>query len=191
MSSLSWRQAAKDDRVLLQDFACTEPQQKLQNGRKAPHARPWEWGVQAWFRDRQSALADAARYAKHGGRLLVATKDGHTGFAACVSLAHLTEPSIETPLRTQMGWDGPIWALKALAVHSNLQRQGISCEVYEYVFQEILKEENYSDTLVIARIHPSNLASEKAAERAGFGLINDLPQPDENRNWVSMLIDEA
>jgi RimJ/RimL family protein N-acetyltransferase len=55
------------------------------------------------------------------------------------------------------------------------------------VFDDMITQECEAPTLVIARIDRRNLFSERFAERNGFSLIDDLPEPDQLRNWFTTI----
>jgi L-amino acid N-acyltransferase YncA len=86
-------------------------------------------------------------------------------------------------------WDGPIRNLKALAVACSHRRCGglVADEAMEHTLGGMLTDESDLPTLVISRIDPRNRASEKFASRHGFELIDDLPRPDQHRNWFTVI----
>ncbi|WP_329567173.1 hypothetical protein [Kitasatospora sp. NBC_01266] len=187
MTELSWRPATKADRALLQGFTCTESAPRPPGSRRPlPHPRPWEVDVQTWFRG-GDALADAYDDAARGGRLLLGFAGGD--LAVCASHARLNHPGVETPLRRMLEWDGPIRDLKALAVACSHRRCGglVADEAMEHTLGGMLTDESDLPTLVISRIDPRNRASEKFASRHGFELIDDLPRPDQHRNWFTVI----
>ncbi|WNZ11500.1 hypothetical protein [Streptomyces sp. 11x1] len=150
------------------------------------HHLPWESDVQKWFRN-GDALADANTDSSHDGRLLLGMD--RERLAACASHARLRNPGIETPLRKEIGFDGPIRNLKAVAVACADRGQGgtIADQVMEDVLYDIQNREAGESTLVVSRINKSNKASERFAVRNGFGLLEDIPDPDDERSWFLLL----
>ncbi|MFB8170659.1 hypothetical protein ACFC60_22200 [Kitasatospora purpeofusca] len=186
MIDLSWRLATKADRSLLQGFTCTEPAPRQKNKRPLPHPSPWELDVQKWFRG-GDAIADAHIDSVHDGRLLLCFAGGD--LVACASHARLKNPSIETPLRRMLEFDGPIRSLKAIAISVTYRKKGgeLADRVMEYSLEDMMERESYASTIVISRIDRRNLASEYFAQRNQFELLDDLPEPDQLRNWFTVL----
>lgn len=71
---LRWRDAARDDRQLLQAFTCTPPPRRTLTRRAAPIAREWEREVEAGLRDQKPPIGD--------GRLILG--EDEAGLAAVV-----------------------------------------------------------------------------------------------------------
>ncbi|MFI8501009.1 hypothetical protein ACIGFK_21320 [Streptomyces sp. NPDC085524] len=179
--------ATKADRTLMQGFTCTEPARRNpRNGRSLPHHKEWEFEVQKWFRS-GDAMADANGDAVHDGRLLLGLVGG--GLAACASHSRLNHPGVETPLRKLLAFPGPIRNFKAFGIDCKHRGQGgaIADDAMEYVLADMFARERYAPTLVIARVDRRNAASEAFLGRHEFALIDDLPEPDEYRNWFTVL----
>ncbi|WP_328887076.1 hypothetical protein [Streptomyces sp. NBC_00316] len=142
--------------------------------------------MQTWFRS-GDALADANHDAAYGGRLLLGFAAGD--LAVCVSHARLRNPGVETPLRCQLGFDGPIRALKAVGVACPYRGAGgqVADQALDDVFADMLAEEGDQPTLVIGRIDSRNKPSERFVARNQFELIDDLPSEGQLRNWFTII----
>lgn len=186
MIDLSWREATKADTQLLQGFTCTEPARRLRGGRPAPHHREWEREVQTWFRS-GDALADSNADALHGGRLLLGFVEGD--LAVCVSHARLRNPGVETPLRQHLNYEGPIRVLKAVGVACAHRGAGgrLADQALEYALEDMVSQETSEEILVLGRIDSRNKPSERLVTRNGFELLDDLPAPEELRNWYTII----
>ncbi|MEU7159535.1 hypothetical protein [Streptomyces chrestomyceticus] len=142
--------------------------------------------MQKWFRS-GDALADANCDAALDGRLRLGFSEDR--LAVCASHARLKHPGVETPLRQALDFSGPIRNLKAFALDCAYRGRGgaFADQAMADVLHDIWERESYAPTLVISRIDRRNVASEKFAARNDFSLIDDLPQPDQLRNWFTVL----
>lgn len=135
-------------------------------------------------------MADANRDPALDGRLLLAFLGDD--LAACASHGRLKHPGTETPLRRALEFDGAVRVLQALAVSCTHRGQAgaMADQAMHGALLDIFERESGAPTVVIARIDRRNSPSERCAARNNFELIDDLPEPDQLRNWFTLLEEE-
>ncbi|WP_442856817.1 GNAT family N-acetyltransferase [Cellulomonas sp. Leaf395] len=173
-STLTWRDARRDDRGALKAFVCTSPDRAtwIPIRRRRYHPRQWELDAQATVRSMKPP-------AQNGERIRLAF-DGD-GLAAVV---HVTSAS-----HGDFGLTIPIAALAQRLRHGKSRYGDELMDEALRVAAEMRSRLNES-VGVFARVHPKNLASKRMLERAGFspaGLIHQDPPttgPDPHHRCV-------
>ncbi|MFD9095988.1 hypothetical protein [Streptomyces collinus] len=111
------------------------------------------------------------------------------GLAVCVSHARLRNPGVETPLRKQLGFDGPIRVLKAIGIACTHRGAGglLADQALDDVLSDMMDQEANQETLVLGRVDSRNKPSERFIARNGFELLDDLPAVGQLRNWFMII----
>ena len=165
-----WRDAARQDRSLLQQFQCTDDPGRQLDGRPLPHKKPWEYLVQAWIRTRTppAGADETLRLWSNESDLLA------------VGAAALIDGTV------------PRAIVKLQVVAVNVSERGGNGSLADSVMAEMLDRSmdlgiraGADETLVTSWVHEENLASQRLLERTSF--VNLGPLPGQGQEWVTIL----
>jgi hypothetical protein len=157
--NLTWRDAERDDRAALEQFTCTVAPERLPNGRRLPHPRPWELEAQTGIRQHTPPGSSDDLY-----RIGV----NNNGSIVAVSITGLLEdPDFE-----------PTFKLLVLAIAMPARRQGgdvANACMIDALHQMELRVQAVGalQFLVLAMIDPRNSASKWMCQRHAFAHIGE------------------
>jgi RimJ/RimL family protein N-acetyltransferase len=168
-SAISWREARREDRPLLQGFTCCGPVPRGQTGRRFPHPKPYEYEVQSFFRDfRPPTGADQ--------KLFLGLRE--TDLRAAIAMSR------QRP-------DGEIGYVKLQAVAVGISERGIGGSLANEVMEVSLREafklastQELNRVRVVAFVDPMNAQSKRMLARAGFDLRGTSPNGNEYEQWI-------
>jgi RimJ/RimL family protein N-acetyltransferase len=150
---VTWREARREDRTLLQGFTCCAPLPQNQMGRKFPHPKPYEYEVQSFFREFRPPTGPDQK-------LLLGIREDDL----CAVIAMSRQKS-----------SGEIGYVKLQAVAISLDERGkggiLANEVIDVSLREAFKfalEQELHRVRVVAFVDQRNTPSQLMLERAGF-----------------------
>jgi len=168
---LTWRDAARTDRRLLQGFQCTIDFVRDRSGRPRFHARPWELDVQSHLRRTAPPHGPDQRLRlglDEAGTLAAVTEQARVVVEGSISVVKLQALAVSAEVRGQGG-----------RVADDALDDALSCSV------ELASASAAAEVLVIGWVDPRNRPSRELLARAGFGLRGDAPGGLEE--WVVMV----
>lgn len=161
---LAWRDAERGDRPALQQFSCTVPAPRRDDGRALLHPKSWEREVQVGIHLLTPPVADGVLLLGEDSQGLAAVALAHFGVEHDPCLVKLRALAVEQRWRGQGGGvadEAMVQVLTAAARHGDKS----GCDVVR----------------VLAWVHPSNGPSQRMCERAGFRHWDDSSGHQE---WV-------
>jgi len=159
--ALIWRDAAREDRHLLQGFRCTIDHTRNRDGRPLFHPRPWEHELQSYLR-RMTPPSGADQRLRLGldvsEKLMGVSEQVRIETVGSIAVVKLQALAISVDARGQGGQVADLTLADALIRSADLAH-----------------ETGASEALVIGWVDPRNQASKGLLTRAGFNRRGNAP----------------
>ena len=159
--ALTWHDAARGDRRLLQGLQCTVDFVRDRNGRPLFHARPWELEVQSHLRRTVPPHGPDQRLRlglDESGILIAVTEQARLVVERSIAVVKLQALAVSVEARGQGG-----------RIADEALDDALSCSM------ELAAALAAVEVLVIGWVDPQNRPSKELLTRGGFGFRGDAP----------------